>query len=223
MFLPPPLKSSPAIRAASTEPMPLVSWKMPEISLSTPTRATSPEIWAWADCTERDNAAQDNAIARLLTALFITASSQDFFVARCGSRLPPPSAWVRSGRCDRNGKVFEPAQRVVVASLHRTRDLDGPNLARQCGHHALALEPGDQQTDAHVNPRAVSHMPAGFPRHVIAVGIVPTARIAVGRPEEHQDLFALADCMTADFEIPSSGAEERLHRALEPHGFFERV
>ena len=44
MFLPPPLKSSAAMRAASTEPMPLVSWKMPEMSLSTPTRTTLSEI-----------------------------------------------------------------------------------------------------------------------------------------------------------------------------------
>ena len=48
MFLPPPLKSSAAMRAASTEPMPLVSWNMPEMSLSTPTRTTSSEISACA-------------------------------------------------------------------------------------------------------------------------------------------------------------------------------
>src|SRR5215208_3727981 len=48
MPLPPPLKSSAAIRAASTDPMPLVSWKMPEISLSTPTRTTLSEISACA-------------------------------------------------------------------------------------------------------------------------------------------------------------------------------
>src|ERR1700681_2834024 len=60
MFLAPPLKSSAAIRAASTEPMPLVSWKMPEISLSTPTRTTLSEISACAD----PHAAHDNASAR---------------------------------------------------------------------------------------------------------------------------------------------------------------
>src|SRR6267154_2494184 len=62
MFLPPPLKSSAAILAASTEPMPLVSWKMPEISLSTPTRTTSPEISARAG----PHAAQDETIKVLL-------------------------------------------------------------------------------------------------------------------------------------------------------------
>jgi hypothetical protein len=60
MFLAPPLKSSAAILAASTDPMPLVSWKMPEISLSTPTRTTSPEISACAG----PHAAQDNASAK---------------------------------------------------------------------------------------------------------------------------------------------------------------
>src|SRR6266436_5455187 len=70
MFLPPPLKSSAAIRAASTEPMPLVSWKMPEISLSTPTRTTSPEISARA----ASNATHDKASARQTLRLFIVSS-----------------------------------------------------------------------------------------------------------------------------------------------------
>src|SRR5882724_3034305 len=60
MFLLPPLKSSAAIRAASTEPRPLVSWKMREISLSTPTRTTLSEISAPAD----PHAAHDNTSAR---------------------------------------------------------------------------------------------------------------------------------------------------------------
>src|SRR3954451_1280154 len=48
MFLPPPAKSSAAMRAASTEPIPLVSWKMPEMSLSTPIFTTLSEISACA-------------------------------------------------------------------------------------------------------------------------------------------------------------------------------
>src|SRR5450631_4326695 len=60
MFFPPPLKSSAAIRAASTEPIPLVSWKMPEISLSTPTRTTLSEISARTG----PHAAHDKASAR---------------------------------------------------------------------------------------------------------------------------------------------------------------
>src|SRR5580692_6472065 len=69
MFFPPPLKSSAAIRAASTEPMPLVSWKMPEISLRTPIRTTLSEISACAV----PHAAHHNASARPNPGLLIVA------------------------------------------------------------------------------------------------------------------------------------------------------
>ena len=64
MPLPPPLKSSAAMRAASTEPMPLVSWKMPEMSLSTPTRTTLSEISARAAFAPASDKTPDNASAR---------------------------------------------------------------------------------------------------------------------------------------------------------------
>src|SRR2546421_663093 len=70
MFLPPPLKSSAAIRAASTEPMPLVSWKMPEMSLSTPTRTTLSDISARA----APHVAHDKASARPNMQTFIVFS-----------------------------------------------------------------------------------------------------------------------------------------------------
>jgi hypothetical protein len=44
---PPPLKSSAAIRAATAEPTPLVSWNTPVVSFSTPIRTTPSEICAW--------------------------------------------------------------------------------------------------------------------------------------------------------------------------------
>jgi hypothetical protein len=69
--LPPPLKSSAAIRAASTEPMPLVSWKIPEMSLSTPTRTTLPEISARA---APPDIAHDKASARPSLQTFIVFS-----------------------------------------------------------------------------------------------------------------------------------------------------
>src|SRR6185437_1757616 len=117
----------------------------------------------------------------------------------------------------------QPAQRVIVAALHRSGDFDGPDLARQRRQHGLALEAGDQLADAHVNAGAVADVAAGPPRDVVAVWVFPAARIAVGRAEEHQNLLALADAMAADLDLPRRGAEERLHRALEPHGFLERV
>src|SRR3954453_23647395 len=78
IFLPPPLKSSAAIRAASTDPMPLVSWKMPEMSLSTPTRTTSPEISACAGA----EVTNDNASAMQGRRLFIFLSLSDLFIRK---------------------------------------------------------------------------------------------------------------------------------------------
>src|SRR5437868_409643 len=48
LFLPPtvPPKPCPAIRAASTDPAPVLSENTPSISVSTPMRTTSPETWA---------------------------------------------------------------------------------------------------------------------------------------------------------------------------------
>src|SRR3979490_2298229 len=70
MPLPPPLKSSAAIRAASTEPMPLVSWKMPEISLRTPIRTTLPEISACSDPdTAHVNVSARNPLKPLIVVL----------------------------------------------------------------------------------------------------------------------------------------------------------
>src|SRR5438128_2645216 len=97
MPLPPPLKSSAAIRAASTEPMPLVSWKMPEMSLSTPTRTTLSEISARA----APHVAHDKASARPNLQTFIVFALWNL-----------------------NWETFEAAQRVVVAALHRAGDLD---------------------------------------------------------------------------------------------------
>src|SRR5215207_9989375 len=77
MFLPPPLKSSTAMRAASTEPMPLVSWKMPEISLSTPTRTTLSDISARA----APHVAHDKASARPNLQTFIVFSLWNLIVS----------------------------------------------------------------------------------------------------------------------------------------------
>src|SRR3954471_13001080 len=108
MPLPPPLKSSAAIRAASTEPMPLVSWKMPEMSLSTPTRTTLSDI---------------SAFAAPLTRLAASASVHFRFLM---SPSPYPISFlpVASGRRDRHRQAVEPAQRVVEAALRLSRDLD---------------------------------------------------------------------------------------------------
>src|SRR5688500_14171011 len=103
-----------------------------------------------------------------------------------------------SGRRDGDRQTFQPAQRIVVATLHRSGDLDAADLARQRRQHGFAFEAGDELADAHVDAGAIADMTTGPPRDVVAVGLVPAARVTVGRAEEHQDLLALPDAMAAD-------------------------
>src|SRR5215204_6719129 len=102
-----------------------------------------------------------------------------------------PSGWMKvmlgisgpSGRRNRDGKAFEAAQRVVVAALHRAGDLDGSNLARDRRQHHLTFDARQQLADTHMDARAEPDMAGGAAGDVIAVGIVPAPRIAVGGPE----------------------------------------
>src|SRR5215468_9440055 len=176
---------------------------MPEMSLSTPTRTTPPEISACAS-----DAAQDSAS---------TLQSPSFFMVSLPSKL------LVSGRFDRDGQVFETAQRVVVAALHLASDFDRLHLARQRRHHHLTFEAGDELPDAHVNSGAIADMTGGAAGDVIAVGVLPAARIAVGGTEEHQNLLALADGVAADLDLARGSAEEGLHRAFEADRFLKSV
>src|SRR3954453_5124193 len=92
MPLPPPLKSSAAMRAASTEPMPLVSWKMPEMSLSTPTRTTLSEISAADAAAVRPNDTTSASAQRL--SCFIESLPGGLLVVICFGcgRSSPPAA-----------------------------------------------------------------------------------------------------------------------------------
>jgi hypothetical protein len=65
--------------------------------------------------------------------------------------------------------------------------------------------------------------PRGATGNVVAVGIVPATRIAVGGAEEHQHLLAFTDAMACEFDLPRRGAEEGLHRAFETDRLFERI
>ena len=66
-------------------------------------------------------------------------------------------------------------------------------------------------------------MARGLAGDVVAVRIVPAPRIAIGGAEEHQHLLALPDRGSGEFDLARGGAEEGLHRALEPHCFLEGV
>src|SRR5206468_3970012 len=70
-----------------TEPMPLVSWKMPEMSLSTPTRTMPPEICACAVV-----ATQDSASAVQSPSFFMVPSPQKLLVSGLPFRQPQDQA-----------------------------------------------------------------------------------------------------------------------------------
>src|SRR5882757_10497104 len=213
MPLPAPLKSSAAIRAASTEPMPLVSWKMPEMSLSTPTRTTSPDISARALPATQANASARPTPKPLIVSLPCVVPEPTCCRYRVGS----------SGRHDLDRQAVEPAQRVVEEAPWLSGDLDFGDAPRQRRHHHLAFEAGNELADTHVDAGAVADMAGGAAGDVVSVGLIPAARIAVGGGEKHQHLLAFGDCGAAEFDVAGGGAEEGLDRAFEPHGFLEGV
>ena len=53
------------------------------------------------------------------------------------------------------------------------------------------------------------------------VRAVPAARVGIGGGQEHQDLLALGDDRAADLDVAVGGAEERLHRRLQPDRLVE--
>src|SRR5947207_1215497 len=119
MFLPPPLKSSAAMRAASTEPMPLVSWKMPEMSLSTPTRTTLSEISARA----APHVAHDKASARPNLQTFIVFSLWNLILS-----FPDFAGFDFTARY----RAITPSQLPVRQAEDQTIEIGGePDLARQ--------------------------------------------------------------------------------------------
>src|SRR6186713_895177 len=66
-------------------------------------------------------------------------------------------------------------------------------------------------------------MAGGAAGDVVAVRLVPAARIAIGGGEEHQHLLALADRRTGKLDFARRGPEECLYWAFEPHRFLEGV
>src|SRR6266487_2346768 len=142
--------------------------------------------------------------------------------ALASMRCARPSGWMKvmlgisgpSGRRNRNGETFEAAQRVVVAALHRTDDLDVCNLAR---------DRRQQLADAHMDARTETDMARRAAGDVVAVRVLPAPRIAVGGAEEHQHFLAFTDAMACEFDLPRRGAEEGLHRAFVADRLLEGV
>src|SRR5215212_11652235 len=120
-------------------------------------------------------------------------------------------------------KTVEAAKGVVVAPLHRPRDLDGGNFPGESRKHYLAFETGKQLPDTHVNAGPESDVAAGLAFDVVAVRILPAAWIAIGGAKEHQHLLAFADAKSRDINVPCRGAEESLHWTLEADRLLECV
>src|SRR5437016_2755878 len=89
MFLPPPLKSSAAIRAASTEPIPLVSWKRPEMSFSTPMRTTLSDISAFADPQAKQASSTIVPLTRFITSSLNMIACADLGLSVRQAQLEP--------------------------------------------------------------------------------------------------------------------------------------
>src|SRR6266566_5686535 len=99
----------------------------------------------------------------------LVAANMALSPSLASTRSLAPSGWMKvitgiwspSGWGDGDGKVFEPAQRVVVTALHWAGDVDFSDLARQRGQHHFALQARDELADTHVDAGAEADMAAG--------------------------------------------------------------
>jgi hypothetical protein len=94
----------------------------------------------------------------------------------------------------------------------RAGELDAAHPPGQCREQRLGLEPGDVLADALVQPHPEPDVPGGVAGEVERVGVVPASRVAVGGPEEHEDLLALRDDVVPHADVDGGRAEEGLHR-----------
>ena len=136
--------------------------------------------------------------------------------------MPIERTAARSPRHDPHRQPRKPAQRVVV-SPHRL-----PRRSRSTAA-CVPAPPGPLRPPASPAPRRRSRGCRCRSRHgrhcggrIVVVRPVPSPRIAVCRAQEHQHLAALQDRFFTDRHIPRRGAEERLHRAFQPHRLLER-
>ena len=83
---------------------------------------------------------------------------------------------------------------------------------RQGDEQRLCFEASDVLSDALVDAHAESHVARWVAPQIELVGLSPATRVAVGRAEEHQDLFAVGHRDIADGDVTGGSAEEGLHR-----------
>ena len=83
------------------------------------------------------------------------------------------------------------AQGVVVVPAGFAVQFDGLHPAGQHGDEGAGLESGDVLTDALVDPHSEADVAGRVAGQIEGVGLGPAARIAVRRPQKHQDLLAV--------------------------------
>src|SRR5665647_1991555 len=97
----------------------------------------------------------------------------------CQSAISRYGAWglsslaCLSGRGECDWQAVEPAQRIVVATLDRTTDLDRSySLGKRRQDH-FAFQPGHQLTDTHVHTATESDVPRGLSGNVVSIRLRP--------------------------------------------------
>src|SRR5215217_2081457 len=100
-------------------------------------------------------------------------------------------------------------------------EFDATYLPGERREQHLALCAGHDLSQASVDPHPESKVPGRLARDVEPVGIFPTSRIAVSRPEEDHRPLVLCDLDTPEFGVVGRGAEELLYRALQAYRLLE--
>jgi hypothetical protein len=111
---------------------------------------------------------------------------------------------------------------IVEPAVGRAADLAGLGLMRQEGQHDLGFCTGDGHPHASVDSDAEREVPGRTAHDVETVQILPTPSVSVSGGQEEEHLLALAEPDARDLDGARRGAEERLHRRLEPEHLFER-
>lgn len=113
-----------------------------------------------------------------------------------------------------HGKALEAADGVVQVPSRLTVEFDAAHLACERPEQRFALYPGHGLAHAAMDPEPESQVSGCLAGDVEPVGVLPTARIAIGRPEEDHHPIVLCDLDTCQLGVAGGGAEELLYRAL---------
>src|SRR5260370_41614376 len=92
--------------------------------------------------------------------------SASMFSDRLSGRMKVMTGMNSDGfECD--GRTFQTTERVVVAALYGTGDLNGGDLSCQCRQHRLTFQARGQPADAHMNARTQADLTPRRARDVV--------------------------------------------------------